>query len=425
MSNTRAHSASSGKLWGQRFNFAFALAASIMLLAEPRAARASQDPASGQGDIDGMRSRAMKLFDENKYIDAIPLLEKVVAAKPDDMVATERLGFCLVGQAATISNSEDRRQMRLRARQVLLRAKELGDTSQLLAVILESVPPDGSSAPFSERKDVEAAMRQGEDAFGKGDLDKALASYRLALMLDPKQYYAALFIGDVYFKQKSMDKAGDWYAIAIQIDPDVETAHRYWGDALLGAGQTDQARSKFIDAVIAEPYSQRTWMGMRNWSVRTHVPLTHPRIDIPASVEPGKKTGDVNITLDKDALENKNTSPIWLAYSLGRAAWRGEKFSKEYPAEKTYRHSLREEADAMHMAAEVAREGADKQFKEAAKDPSVANLLKLDDEGLLEAYILFARADEGIAQDYAGYRKDHRDKLRQYLEEYVAPQPKQ
>lgn len=401
-----------------------ALPASVQLLALPPAGSAIQEQASGQEDVDLLRSRALKLYDANNYADAEPLLEKVAAAKPDDMVVQERLGFCLVATAAGIQDADERRQVRVRARGILLHAKELGDTSDLLKVILESMPADGSSTPFSARKDVDDAMRQGEDAFAKGDFEKALASYRLALVLDPNEYEAALFTGDVYFKQKLMDKAGDWFAMAIRIDPERETAYRYWGDALLGEGRTDDARNRYIDAIIAEPYTQRSWVGLHNWSSRTHVELSHPRMDIPASIQPGKNSGDVNITLDPDSLKDKDTSAIWLAYSLERALWRGEKFPKEFPGQNTYRHSLREEASAMHAAAEVAREGAEKQFKNAVKDPSVANLLKHDDEGLLEPFILFARADQDIAQDYGDYRKEHRNKLRQYLEEYVVPQPK-
>ncbi len=52
-------------------------------------------------------------------------------------------------------------------------------------------------------------------------------------------------------------------------------------------------------------------------------------------------------------------------------------------------------------------------------DASLANLVKLNDAGLLEAYILLARPDDGIAHDYAAYRKTNRDKLRRYVVEYV------
>jgi len=45
---------------------------------------------------------------------------------------------------------------------------------------------------------------------------------------------------------------------------------------------------------------------------------------------------------------------------------------------------------------------------------ALENLMKLNDASLLEAYILFVRPDEGIARDYAAYRKTSRDKLRRY-----------
>jgi len=45
--------------------------------------------------------------------------------------------------------------------------------------------------------------------------------------------------------------------------------------------------------------------------------------------------------------------------------------------------------------------------------------MKLSDAGLLEAYILFARPDKGIARDYAPYRKANREKLKRYWMEIV------
>jgi predicted ATPase len=50
---------------------------------------------------------------------------------------------------------------------------------------------------------------------------------------------------------------------------------------------------------------------------------------------------------------------------------------------------------------------------------SLRKLKKLNDEGLLEAYILLARPDNGIASDQPAYLKEYRDKLRRYVVEYV------
>jgi len=45
------------------------------------------------------------------------------------------------------------------------------------------------------------------------------------------------------------------------------------------------------------------------------------------------------------------------------------------------------------------------------KDPSLATLIKLNEQGVLEPNVLLSCADEGIARDYAGYQKAHRDQL--------------
>lgn len=45
--------------------------------------------------------------------------------------------------------------------------------------------------------------------------------------------------------------------------------------------------------------------------------------------------------------------------------------------------------------------------------------MKLDQDGLLEAYILLAIPDDGIARDFADYRRANADKLRRYVLQYV------
>ncbi len=110
-----------------------------------------------------------------------------------------------------------------------------------------------------------------------------------------------------------------------------------------------------------------------------------------------------------------------MVYSLTRAAWMaGEKFSKAFPNEQRYRHSLPEEAEALRASAEsVESQVKEGKLKESSLDVSIANLLKLHRAGLIEAYVLLAMPDSGITRDYAEYRRNNRDKLRRYLNEYV------
>lgn len=288
----------------------------------------------------------------------------------------------------------------------------------LLALTLYA-PLNTSAHPaqdsFSKNKEADAAMKEGESYFATQDWDKARAAYERAFKLDPTIYEAPLFIGDVYFQKKDMDKAGEWYAKAIAIDPNRETAYRYWSDAYLRIGKMTESRDKAADAIVAEPYNKLAYRGLLQWAQANKVQLAHPKIEIPADVS-SSKPGEVNITLDPKMLEGKDDgSSAWLLYSITRANWRTEKFAKTFPNEKTYRHSLAEEAEALRMVVTTAK--ADKKIKKL--DPSIANLIMLEDAGLLEAYILLARPDDGIVQDYEAYRKNNRDKLRRYVAEII------
>jgi len=271
-------------------------------------------------------------------------------------------------------------------------------------------------------------------------MDNAIAAYKHALELDPKLYDAALYAGDVEFKkaQASSDpgfrtehfaQAGVWFTKAIGINANRETAYRYWGDALDAQGRTEEARNRFVDAIIAEPYSRTARVGLTQWAARHTASLSHPRIDIPTAVT-SKKPGEINITVDELALKGSDDdgSAAWIIYGIVRSAWmdkkdgsRSEKFVRAYPGESAYRHSLAEEVDALRGV----RESLRVQMKEnriKKLTPALENLRKLSDAGLIEAYVLFARPDEGIVRDYAAYRKANRDKLTQYWLQFAINQ---
>lgn len=182
----------------------------------------------------------------------------------------------------------------------------------------------------------------------------------------------------------------------------------------------DQARDRYVEAYIVEPFSRFSVSGLSQWADVTKTNLAHPKIDIPTDVKFNEK-GDVQINLDANTLLNggkEDGTASWLAYGSTRSNWRKEKFAKTFPGEKTYRHSLQEEADAIRSVLILAEVDL-KNNKAKALSPALAKLKKLNDEGLLEAYILLARTDEGIAQDYAAYLSQNRDKLRRYMMDYV------
>jgi hypothetical protein len=359
------------------------------------------------------RARALDLAREYRYLDALPLLEQLAAAMPDDVETLEAYGMALLVQAATLDSDEARRQTRLRGRAALLRARDLGSTRPIDA-LLSVVPEDGSDTRFSAQPAIEAAIREGEAAFSRRDFDAALAAYQRALILDPRQYAALVFSGDVYYARKAYDDAAKWFARAVDTAPDRETAYRYWGDALLRQGRIAQARTRFIEAIVAEPYARLSWTGLRNLSMATRVQVVRPRVWVP----PVKMDADGGVTISADPSQPGTTATLTatLAYANVRTAWRKTRFAEVFPGEATYRHSLSEEVEALTAAARIIRGmGRD------PNDVGVANLIKLESAALLPAHVLLLAANADIARDYLAYRASNRDKLRQYLDEFLIP----
>src|SRR5215207_1378461 len=376
-------------------------------------------PAYAQGgeDLAAMKQRAAELVKQTKYTEALPLLEKIAAAEPNDAQTQFFLGFALIGQAKNTKEPAARKALNARARAAFVRAKELGVREPVVDALIQSMAPDGSDgAAFSANAEADRLMHEAEALFSRGKLDDALKNYQAALKLDPKLYMAALFSGDVYKERGDSQQAEVWYQKAIEIDPYRETAYRYSATPLMKQGKYDQARDRYVEAYITEPYSKFSVAGLTQWAQATQTRLGHPAIDVPTDITFDEK-GDAKMSLDAGALlgGKDDGSFAWVSYGATRSTWHKEKFAKTFLQEKAYRHSLAEEADAIRSVLALASD------KKVAKtlSPSLARLKKLDEEGLLEAYILLARPNQGVAQDHAAYLRQNRDKLRRYVVQYV------
>jgi tetratricopeptide (TPR) repeat protein len=370
---------------------------------------------------DNNRKKAFELFKQDKHIEALPLFEELALKSPDDRDVLVGLGVCLVAEAATLDDQDTASKERMRARQVLLKAKKLGSAAPLLENLLQMLPEDGVVKYKSTPAD--QAMHAAEAAFARHDFEEAIKNYSKVLEYDPKNYSAVLFIGDTYFAEKSWAKAGEWYQKAIDLDPNIETAHRYYADMLLKNGEIEKSRMQFIQGIVAEPYNPITWRALQAWATTNNLQLKRVHVDTPNNVS---QKDEKNITITIDPKGPEEMSSIWLMYGLTKTSWHGDEFKKHFPEEKEYRHSLAEEAEALTAAATVWTEvnESDKKKKKASsppKDPNLILLLKLYQAKMIEPYILLNAADQGIAQDYNAYREKNREKLEQYLSEWVVP----
>lgn len=373
--------------------------------------------AAADADYQAKRQKASDLFNQGKRLEALPFLEDLVKANPTDDQMLVALAACLVDHAATLSDDAAAGKERLRARDLLDRAWDLGNTSPLamnLSELLKKLPESGA-IKFSDNPQVDQALRAGEAAFSRRDFDQAIKDYSKALELDPKDYTAALFIGNTYDKENQFAKAAEWYERAIQLDPNTETAYRYYADMLAKEGDMKKARVMLIHAAVAEPYNQMVWREVNAWATLNKTKINQVFVAVPAPAEnqpAGYQPPPPEI------------AAVWQAYRDVIAGWKtGDKFKRRFPDETQYRHSLPEESEALTAAAKVLEKvKKDKKLGESVNaDPPLALLLRLYQAGMIEPYVLFSLGDNGIARDYAPYRANNRNKLEEYMDTFVVP----
>lgn len=377
------------------------------------------------------RGKAIALFNQGKRLEALPLLEELAKGDPKDSEVLVALAASLVEHAATLSDANAAAKERFRARDLLQKAWALGKTSTLaenLRQLLEELPANGA-IKFSDNPAVEQAMNAGEAAFARRDFDEALKSYAIALELEPANYTATLFTANAYDRNNDFAKATDWYERAIRLDPNVETAYRYYADMLAKQGDMAKARAMLIQAAVAEPYNKIVWREIRAWAIINKTAFNIVVVGIPMPPK-NDATSNVKVSRGSDVShadgrqEPADLSPAWRAYYSVKSEWKkGGRFEKHYPQEAEYRHSLPEESEALTAVAAVLQklQAEPKTEKLVTDNPSATLLLKLQQAGLLDAYVLFSLGDEGIAKDYIAYRAKNRDKLEVYMDKFVMP----
>lgn len=323
--------------------------------------------------------------------------------------------YTILLQSMTEPDAAKARSLRKQVFAKAQKARDLGCNHALLEMLLSVTDKDGNDLQDPKRlssvPEAAAELEKGEQAFVKRDFETAEACYRRALTLDPHSYKAALFIGDIYFVQRKYPDAIEWFTKATTLDPNRETAHRYLGDAYMKWDKPKEARSAYVNALVASPYSRLPREALSHYARVTRKSLNSPKVDqIPGNVS--IKNGEIAIEVDP------SNGALAMAYAIGRAGWLAEQSEKYFAKSAKPRHSLYEECAGLRLIITTADEiPPEKDEKPEKLRPSIAVLKSLEKAGLLEAFVLLDRPDEGIAQDYEAYRQLHRDVLVRYINE--------
>jgi tetratricopeptide (TPR) repeat protein len=395
----------------------------IAILSFTGAAACAQQPDPAQ---------AAALFTSGKLLQAQPMYESLAKDFPNEMLYQDHLAACMTALIEHTDDSTESKKLMMRQQEVAKRAVELGDTSYVIQMMAKrdlNVPsPDQPLTP------AQAMLREAEKSFSAGDFATALAKYAQAADADPKLYEAPLYAGDAAYRAHDILAANKWYTRAISVAPNRETAYRYQGDLELSLTRVgnndfrarvldDGARSLYLQAIVAEPYKSLSWEWIKKWAKMRNATLQAPKIDRPAAPTVDPKNPDkIVVPMESSRYLGKPQYVVqsWMTYSVFRADYLKERFKKDFPDAKEYRHTLKEESLALQMVVKTARE---KNIPDQDMDESLRNLLAVSDAGMLECWILLSGADRGIVQDYEAYRNEHRQLLRDYLDRFVVHAP--
>jgi tetratricopeptide (TPR) repeat protein len=379
------------------------LALPLVLVLGPICSASGQTPPTeSKADL---RERALEFAAANRYLDAYPLLDKIASQYPQDADVWESYGIAILVRSGTLTSPAERKTERVRGREALVKARELGTRNIIALDLLDKIPPDGGVEDnFSGAPDFEKSMREGEAFFGRGEYSKAYTAYEKAHKLDPKSYEAVLFMGDSLYSDAKYPESIVWFEQAVVLDPDREMAHRFWADALMKQKKFAPARDKYVDAFIAEPFARSTWERLTNW-----LDESGTRAD-PIQVNPPGHEVNGPITIDRGLLKAEDGTVHWGRYDDYRAAQKA--------ASGTDRRTLVGESAALKKVAAAARaEIAAGKIK--YPHASLINLIKLDDAGLVECYVLYLRSDENVFAEYESFRKNHRADLKRYVIQFL------
>ncbi len=204
--------------------------------------------------------QALGLTEQGRWAEAIPLLEQVVAQKPDYGPA-----YLLLGQAyrhqgqltAAIQSYQTAHQLQPQTAVVPLyeTLKQEGERR------LQQQDPQGAIEHLQQAKhlaadesisDAERAdlkLRLGEAYLADKAWQAATEQFRAVIDLDPDLALAHCYLADVFFQRNEIERATDTYWLALEKDPDLVKAHHGLALALIRQGNLASGLASLQTAV--------------------------------------------------------------------------------------------------------------------------------------------------------------------------------
>jgi tetratricopeptide (TPR) repeat protein len=112
---------------------------------------------------------------------------------------------------------------------------------------------DTGTSPAEQRQIVDRRLRQADRFLDKGLTDSALASFGLALEVNPRVTQAHMGMGHIYRERGDYEKASRRYEKVTELEPDNARAHYYLGQMKQMMGQVQAAVKAYLQTLTLNP----------------------------------------------------------------------------------------------------------------------------------------------------------------------------
>jgi arylsulfatase A-like enzyme/Tfp pilus assembly protein PilF len=198
-------------------------------------------------EIANLLHHALLAVDNERYLDAVPQLEKVLKAEPGLALANLELGRALNGvenfaqalpwlQKAVELNPESGRAHY----ELGVALGETGDWAGSAAQLEAAV----AHAPDSD--DLHYYLAMAYDKLGRAS--EAERSFRDALQINPSHYRASLFLGRLLGMQNNPTAALPFLQKAVSLQPQSPDAHKFLANVYVELGQEENALREQVEA---------------------------------------------------------------------------------------------------------------------------------------------------------------------------------
>lgn len=185
-------------------------------------------------------AEANRLMGEGKHAEALPIVTRVVAKRPDDLNALNNLATCLQ------ETGDARRALAVLERAQTLDPKDCGVQLNLSDAHLRLGELDAAQRAAERAVELSpelgrAHLARGRALLARGKLDEAYTALSRSLKLEPRNWVALIAISELCLRRKRIDEARGWLARLGEVDPGNVPARANHALLLMQAGSVDEA----------------------------------------------------------------------------------------------------------------------------------------------------------------------------------------